>query len=212
MSGSEGLQPLLHDAVVVLAAPSQAWGDRGGDISGGGIAGFYDGDRRILSELTVRVGGVAAEPIATATPGAPQAEFVGLLRGLDDGSADPRLRIIRRRTVSAGSLTERIALESTLEDEVETTIVVAIASDLATMHVVKAGLPSEHPAPVIVPRPEGLAWGDSGVSADLAAPGADVAVPGRGRGEASWTVSVPPKSSVSVELTVTATAEDPVVS
>jgi glycogen debranching enzyme len=206
-----GLQPLLHDAVVVLAAPSQAWGDRGGDIADGGIAGFYEGDRRILSELRVTVDGARAEPIASTTPTASDAEFVGLLRLLDDESTDPRLRLIRRRTVAPGSLTERLVLESTLEHEVETTVVAAVATDLAALHAVRAGRPAGDAPPVLLAHSEGLTWSGHGVAADLFAPGADVAATGPGRGEASWTVSVPPKSSVSVELTVSVTADDPVV-
>ncbi|WP_210507765.1 glycogen debranching N-terminal domain-containing protein [Naasia sp. SYSU D00057] len=206
-----GLQPLLHDAVVVLAAPSQAWGDRGGDIAVGGIAGFYDGDRRILSELIVTVDGASPEPIATATPSASEAEFVGLLRLLDDESTDPRLRLLRLRTVAPGSLTERLLLESTLEHDVDTTVVASISSDLATMHAVKAGLGADEAPPTLLAHAEGLAWSDQGVTAGLSAPGADVSATGPGRGEASWTVTVPAKSSVSLELTVSVAADDPVV-
>ncbi|MCU1437064.1 MAG: amylo-alpha,6-glucosidase [Naasia sp.] len=211
MPAKPGLQPLLHDGVVVLAAPTQAWGGRDGDISGGGVAGFYDGDRRILSELTLRVGGSPGEPIAAVTPAAAEAEFVGLLRLLDDDAADPRLRLVRRRTVAPGSLTERIALESTLSSEVTTTVAAAIATDLATMHDIKAGRASEDAPPPLHADGGALRWSGAGITAELRADGARATVTGPGAGEVRWTVTLPPKSTVEMKLTVTVTAPDAVV-
>ncbi|BDZ45238.1 glycogen debranching N-terminal domain-containing protein [Naasia aerilata] len=210
MSGTEGLQPLLHDAVVVLAAPSQAWGASSGDIAGG-VQGFYDGDRRILSELVVRVGGAAPEPISFSTPDAGTAEFVGLLRGVDDRSADPRIRLIRRRTVAPGRLIERLVLESTLAHEVTSRVVVRVSTDLATMHTVKAGVREPAAAIAATAGPGTLAWTAQDVRIELIAPGASVAEAATGAAELTWDVTVPAKGAVTLELTVQAETGDAVV-
>ncbi len=76
-------QPLLHDEVVVLAAPTQAWSDRHGDVGTNPVHGYWTGDQRVVSAVTLAVAGSSVEPVATVPAGAREVVFTGLLRGLD---------------------------------------------------------------------------------------------------------------------------------
>ena len=132
-------QPLLHDSVVLLATPSQAWSASNGDICAHGIQGFYHSDLRVLDELRLTVGGAAPEHIATSTVDAATTVFTALARGVDDETADPRIRVERRRTVATDSLEESITLVNALAHPVQTTITVVLRADFTPMQVVKSG-------------------------------------------------------------------------
>ena len=146
---TQPLQPLLHDSVVVLTAPSQAWSAADGAIDGSGIHGFYHSDLRVLDRILLTVGGDAPEHIATAGPDAASAVFTSLARRIDDATADPRVRLDRTRTVAAGSLRERIVLRNALRTPVATSVEVAVRGDFTPMQTIKAGLTgAEHPVSV----------------------------------------------------------------
>ena len=119
---TQPLQPLLHDSVVVLTAPSQAWSAPDGRIDGHGIHGFYHSDVRVLDRALLSVGGAVPEHIATAGPDAATAVFTALARGLDDATADPRVRVDQTRTVVAGCLAERILLRNALGTAINMTV------------------------------------------------------------------------------------------
>ncbi|MCU1557954.1 MAG: amylo-alpha,6-glucosidase, partial [Microbacteriaceae bacterium] len=129
-------QPLMHDETVVLRAPTQAWSSHSGAIGQRAIHGIYLSDVRILSTVDVDYGGQSGEHIATVPHGADRVDFIALLRHLDDRGADPRVRVIRSRSVHSGGGAESLRLESTLRDPVETTVVVRLSSDLADMDTV----------------------------------------------------------------------------
>jgi glycogen debranching enzyme len=133
------LQPLLHDSVVVLRAPTQSWSAADGDMGAQAIHGLYHGDTRVIRGLRLRIGGTTPEAISVAPRGATGATFVALTRRIDDRGADPRVRLERHRDVSAGALAERIDLVSRVDHEIETTIALEIAPDFAAMQAVKAG-------------------------------------------------------------------------
>ncbi|HEY8588095.1 MAG TPA: glycogen debranching N-terminal domain-containing protein [Naasia sp.] len=212
MTGIEGLQPLLADAVITLAAPSQAWSASNGDmVAGTGIAGFYDGDRRILSALSVAVADTAVEPIAASTPSAGTAEFVALLRGLDDSGADPRLRLVRTRSVTPGRLEETLTLQSALAEPVDAVVTIGVATDLAAMHDVKAGIAGRVAAPVIAQDGEALVWSDDTTTARLVAPGAQLHISGAGAAEAVWRAAVPAHGTATLSVTVEVEAAGAVV-
>ena len=132
-------QPLLHDSVVLLAAPSQAWSAQNGDIWAHGVQGFYHSDLRVLDELTLTVAGAAPEHIATSTVDAATTVFTALARGIDDETADPRVRVERRRTVGTDSLEESITLVNALAHPVQTTVAVVLRADFTPMQLVKSG-------------------------------------------------------------------------
>ena len=210
MPDSAPLQPLLHDATIALAAPAQAWSRPTGQMTPGSIDGFFVGDRRILSELRVEVVGSAVETIGTATPTASTAGFTGLLRGLDDASADPKLRLVRRREVHPDGMSEVYALQSALPTEVDVTLVVHLASDLAAMPAVKAGLAEKTPPELSVVG-SGLTWGDDTVHVALGAEEAAVRTVARGSATVSWTVHLPARGVVERRLDVAVTTRDAVV-
>ncbi len=77
------LQPLLHDEVVVLAAPTQAWSDRNGAVGTNPVHGYWTGDQRVVSAVGVSVTGSDLEPVSVAPASAREVVFSALLRGLD---------------------------------------------------------------------------------------------------------------------------------
>ncbi|MBW8872024.1 MAG: amylo-alpha-1,6-glucosidase, partial [Leifsonia sp.] len=171
------LQPLLHDSVVVLTAPSQAWSAPDGRIDGHGIHGFYHSDVRVLGRALLSVGGAVPEHIATAGPDAATAVFTALARGLDDATADPRVRVDQTRTVNAGSLAERIVLRNALGTAIRTTVEVELRADFTPMQMIKAGLAGpEHPVIATSTSAREAVLRSGPVSARVTAEGADVEV------------------------------------
>ncbi|MWV48483.1 amylo-alpha-1,6-glucosidase [Rathayibacter sp. VKM Ac-2803] len=201
------LQPLLHDAVVLLRAPSQLWSDDAGDLGGLPVHGLYHGDVRVLAGARLLVGGRMPEPISAGRADASSARFTGLARLLDDASADPRIRVVRSRTVAAGSLRETVRLESALPEAVATRLELALEADFSLVHVVKAGLRDDvtietargnaslewrHGSTRAIVRAEGASI-DGGTEAAL---GWDVVVPARGAVEVAWSVEMDDSAAV----------------
>jgi glycogen debranching enzyme len=133
------LQPLLHDAVVVLAAPTQAWSAADGVMSAG-IHGLYHCDTRVFRSVALSVDGTAPEHLSAATTNASSVTFTSLARTIDDSSADPRVRVDATRTVRDGVMRESIVLCSALTYSISTTVVVDLYADFAPMQTVKAGM------------------------------------------------------------------------
>ena len=194
------LQPLLHDQIVILRAPTQAWSSPDGDVGDRSIHGFYHSDVRIVSRAEVSYDAQAAEAIATIPGGADRVSFVGLLRHLDDTSADPRVRVTRDRRVSISGVSETLTLESTLTEPRRTRIVVQLASDLADMDAVKSGRADAEDTFQI----DGTTarWGNDAVSASLSAPGASLSI--ADGLTLTWIATIPAKGRVVVGYEVTA--------
>ncbi len=100
------LQPLLHDLVPVVAAPTSALSARDGQIQGDGVQGVFHADLRVLSEATVRVDGRVPEGIGYAPAGPGGARFVSLARHLGDPVPDPTVRLDRIRRVRPDGMSE----------------------------------------------------------------------------------------------------------
>ncbi|MDJ0324555.1 glycogen debranching N-terminal domain-containing protein [Cryobacterium sp. PH31-AA6] len=229
------VQPLLHDSLIVLAAPSQAWSGADGGTSLP-IHGLYHADTRILADWNLLVGGATGEAISFSQNGAGEATFTSLLRHLDDRSADPRLRLDLTRTVSPGRLSERITISSGLDAAFATTLALHLQPDFSDMQTVKAGLADPHKrhawAATELPEPpvisvERVAGGirlaassvtatarfgeatttvaSAGTSDPTAAPDSPPAV------SAEWSVEVPAHGSVTVEWSVDVAHEATVV-
>lgn len=195
------LQPLLDDAVIVLEAPTQVWSDATGRMGTAPIHGIYHGDIRHIRALEISVDGTELESIGCSSPTPRHVVFTDLLRGLDDESADPKVRLDRERTAAAGHLTERIRLVSHLDASVSTTVAVRLEPDFSPMQVVKAGMASA------------ALWEWDGVdcrTADarfaLTAEHASVRAAGRHL-VMEWDVTVPPRGAV--ELSWNVVLEDP---
>lgn len=134
------LQPLLDDAVIALRAPTQVWSGRTGDLGARPIDGVFHGDVRHIRSLTASCRDSGIEWISTAAHGPSRVVFGGLLRGLDDATPDPKVRLIRDRLVVDGALTETWTVLSRLAEPVETELVLEVQPEFASLHDVKAGV------------------------------------------------------------------------
>jgi glycogen debranching enzyme len=191
------LQPLLHDSVVVLTAPSQAWSRADGTVDGRGIHGFYHSDVRVLGEIGLTVGGSLPEHIATACPDAATAVFTSLARGIDDATADPRVRIDRMREVHAGSLVETITVRNALGTSIRPQVEVSVRADFSPMQKIKAGhTGSEHPVATLATT-DGVTFTSGVVTATLRAGDAEVVV-GDGVATLSWVPQIAAHSAVTL--------------
>ncbi|GAA4609228.1 glycogen debranching enzyme [Actinoplanes octamycinicus] len=133
------LQPLLHDLVPTLAAPTAALSGTDGQIRASGVQGLFHADARVLSTGVLRLDGREPEPIGHAPAGPGATRFVGLARWLGDRTPDPTVRVDRIRRVRPGGLDEEIIISSTASEPVTTEVTVETASDLAPIEVVKSG-------------------------------------------------------------------------
>ncbi len=179
------LQPLLHDEVVVLAAPTQVWSDRHGTVGTNPVHGYWTGDQRFVSTVGVAIAGTDVEHVATAPHGAGDVVFTGLLRGLDGVGADPDVRLDRRRTVRTDGVrellrvTDRLAGGDRQEGAADLLVRVRLTPDATSMDAVKAG-GSAVPVPAVRTADGGGAdagrasWTAGSVDVTLTAPGADL--------------------------------------
>jgi hypothetical protein len=177
-------QPFLHDLVTLVAAPTQVLSARSGRIGSGPDSptaqGVWHADLRVLSEVTVLVGGLPGEHIATAYegrgPDGARLRFTTLLRhvGVDlVGTPDPRVRMDRRRTVRPGEVAEEITIGSLLDEEVQVTLTLRLAGDQASMGMIREG---HSPAAVPFGPTSGdqHRWSVENISVALTATGAEL--------------------------------------
>ena len=213
-AGDSGLQPLLHDSVIALRAPTQVWSASSGDAVGKTVHGIYHGDVRYIGETTVSYDGHAPEWISTSAHGASHVTFGGLLRGVDDGLPDPRVRLLRDREVAAGEVREVLSLVSSLSRVVETTLRLRLVPSFAPLQEVKAGT-LRAPGWTHVQRPgaeggESITVAGGQQSFDINAPGAKIRVTDDAV-TLEWHVTAEPHERVSVEWSVVLHDEELVV-
>lgn len=162
------LQPLLHDLLAAVHAPTQAWSGQDGQIRPGGAQGVLHGDVRVLSAAVLTVDGREPEAIGGAPDGAGRVRITTLTRGIDGPGADPTARLDRTRTVGSGTVTEDLVLSCSTASPVTGTLTLRLRPDGSPMDRVKAGL---DPLPVTVD--DGWTWrSDQDISTRLHAPGA----------------------------------------
>jgi glycogen debranching enzyme len=167
----------------------QAWSDASGAMGARPIHGIYLSDNRIVSSLDVRYDGNPPESIATVPRGADTVEFVGILRHLDDKTADPRVRVVHSRSLTSAGSDESIVVTSGLGHSVTAQVSVRIATDLAGMDDVKSGHPTQRHNIEIVAG--GARWGNDTIHARLE-PDAGASVRTQGSQLVlTWTISVP---------------------
>ncbi|MGZ8803903.1 MAG: glycogen debranching N-terminal domain-containing protein [Microbacterium sp.] len=206
-TGALALQPLLHDGVVALLAPTQVWSSAGGEMGAGAIDGIYHGDVRQIRELSLRCDDAAPEWISVAPRSASRVVFGGLLRAVDDHDPDPKVRILRDRVVEEGLVQDSMTITSHVDHPVATTMRVRLVPEFAPLQEIKAGTPS--------PR----AWcasrhdGDESArvtseqrSFTVTAPGSTIATDGEGV-SVEWVLRVAPRASVEVSWSIR--LEDP---
>ncbi|HLR56402.1 MAG TPA: glycogen debranching N-terminal domain-containing protein, partial [Actinomycetales bacterium] len=133
------LQPLLHADVLALRAPTQYWAAPTGEVGSKPVHGVYHGDLRHVREINLSYDGLPLEHTALNRIDSSNLEFVSLLRGIDDETADPKVRLRRKISVSDGRVRESLVVESRLETEIRTRISVRIVPDFAPMQEIKSG-------------------------------------------------------------------------
>nr|WP_055502181.1 glycogen debranching N-terminal domain-containing protein [Nonomuraea pusilla] len=193
------LQPLLHDLVSTVLAPTTALSGADGQIRPAGVQGLFHADARVLSEARLLVDGREAEPIGHAVPGPGVSRFVSLARWLGDRSPDPTVRIDRVRRITPGAMDEEITLASTAADPVACTVTLALSCDLAPIEVVKSGGAAEPLPPVVAGGTP--AWHSGGTRVTVRS---DAEVSGAGL---RWDVTVAPGERVTLRWG--ASVEDP---
>jgi glycogen debranching enzyme len=203
------LQPLLHDGVVVLRAPAQAWSDERGRMGTTAVSGAYLGDVRLVRSERVSVGGAEGEHLQTAPEGASAVHFLALHRGLDGRGADSDVRSTLSRRVRTDGVETSFTLRSRRGVPLETTVSVELVADATGMDDVKAGV-AEPVALTLTAAGDEIAWADGAVTAALTAPGAEIALDGAGI-TLTWAVTVPAGGEASVAWRLTATDADAVV-
>lgn len=204
MTSSPPRQPLLHDAVIVLEAPTQAWSDSAGNMGRSPIHGIYHGDVRQIRSVELQVEGTDAESIGHASDDPRRALFTDVLRGIDDDSADPKVRMDREREVAAGRFGERILITSHLPAELSLQVTVRLIPDFTPMQQVKTGATAD-----VEWDWDGTTCRGPEASFTLTAPGAEVVreaeelvirwpleIGARTRAEVQWTVELADPSLV----------------
>ncbi|HET9379260.1 MAG TPA: glycogen debranching N-terminal domain-containing protein [Streptomyces sp.] len=206
-SATGGPQPFLHDKVLTLAAPSLVVSAADGQL-GEGADGFYHGDRRALSRLTVDVEGVTLAPVHGGPRGADGADFRAVLRGLGEETADPVVALHRRRGILPGRFREVLEVTNAGSRHVRFRLTVTAGTDLAVMDRVKSG---DAPATVEPRAADGddaaLTWTGEDFAVRLVAERAPDAV-GVPEGRLSYEIALAPGASWSAALTCTASHTD----
>ncbi|MFC7550795.1 glycogen debranching N-terminal domain-containing protein, partial [Plantactinospora sp. GCM10030261] len=186
------LQPLLHDLVSVVLAPTSSLSDPAGQIrSGAGVQGVFHADARVLSRAELLVDDRETETIGHAATGPHEVRFVGLARWLGDDMPDPTVRIDRIRTLVPGGLTEEIQVVSTASVPVRARITLDLATDLAPIELVKSGGRTD-PLPAKVHAGE-LTWSADDVTVTVTGDGgSDGATAEADPDRLTWAVDLSP--------------------
>ncbi|GAA1969812.1 glycogen debranching N-terminal domain-containing protein [Microbacterium deminutum] len=202
------LQPLLSDAVITLRAPTQVWSAASGDLGSAAIHGVYHGDVRHVRAAVLTCDGDPPEWISVSPDGPSRVVFGGLLRALDDPSADPKVRLLRERVVADGAVGETVTIVSRLTRALETTLRLRVVPDFAPMQEIKAGIATARPwdatGAIGVDAPFRVTSGIQ--SFTIAAPGADLQTD-EGALVLTWDLRVGPAATAAVSWSLT--LEDP---
>lgn len=190
------LQPLLDDAVIALEAPTQAWFDRDGRMGDSPIHGVYHGDVRHIGSIVLTVEGTDLEPIGCSSPAPRRVLSTELLRGLDDASADPKVRLDRERVVSPGRYAEAVRVSSRLESTAPLEVRIRVRPDFAPLQLVKSGIATD-----AVWEWDGRVCRSGDASFTLDAPDAAVSVDG-GDVVLLWRTAVPARGVISLGWSV----------
>ncbi|MGH3354772.1 MAG: amylo-alpha-1,6-glucosidase [Nocardioidaceae bacterium] len=205
-----GLQPLLHDLVSVVRAPSLVLSGPDGQLRPGGVQGWFRSDLRLLSALTVHVGGREPDSLHAEQRGASGAAFTAVARHLGDPGGDPSVLLDRTREVSDERLTETLTVTSTAQAEVDLELTVTAASDLTPIATVRSGQPATPVEPT--PAADGLAWTDGGDAASTTVSLACDPAPDtvdHATGTLTWHRRLATRQSLTVELTAGVDGQDP---
>jgi glycogen debranching enzyme len=191
-------QPLLDDAVIALRAPTQVWSRETGDAGAGAIDGVYHGDVRHVRELELSCDESEVEWISVAPDGPSRTVFSAVLRGIDDDTPDPKVRLLRERVILPGEVRETVTLRSARDEPVSATLRLRLGAEFASLHDVKAGAPEPAVIEVLArdatasARSQTASFTLEATGGSVEADGADIRaiwpldLPARGEATASW--------------------------
>ena len=95
------LQPLLHDLVTCVSAPTTVLSRADGQVASSGAQGAFHADVRVLSAARLLLDGLEPEAVLASLDGSSAARFTSLARWLGDRGADPSVRVERQRRAEA---------------------------------------------------------------------------------------------------------------
>jgi glycogen debranching enzyme len=182
------LQPLLHDLVPTVAAPTSVLAGADGQIRPSGVQGAFHADARVLSQALLRLDGREPEGIGHAPEGTGTTRFVTVARWLGDRINDPTVRVDRYRHVAPGQVQERIEITSTATVGVAALVTLDLEVDLAPIEVVRSGRGGE-PLPAAAGTNGVLSWTGDRITVTVTAEGAETGEPGR----LAWKVHLNPR-------------------
>ena len=167
-------QPLLHNLVCSVQAPTVVLTGRDGQLRREGAQGVLHGDIRVLSRAELTVDGAEPEAIAGGLDAGQVGRFSAVVRSLGDPGADPTVRLDRVRRVRPGLVEEEIWLTSTAHSAVSTQVTLAMAADLAPIDEIRSGGRRAAVPARVQPDSDTVRWGDDAVGVELTAPDATV--------------------------------------
>ena len=102
----------------LVYAPAQLWSDATGNVNGStrhtqsaSIAGFYIGDTRIISDITLIINGEIPVPVACRTYEKGRSLISGIVRNIEGATVDPVVCYEERRSLSAEALRDEVVPE-----------------------------------------------------------------------------------------------------
>ncbi|MEO3862138.1 glycogen debranching N-terminal domain-containing protein [Acrocarpospora sp. B8E8] len=189
--GDHRLQPLLHDLISTVMAPTSALSGADGQIRPAGVQGLFHADTRALSQATLLVDGHEPEAIGYAPAGPGRSRFTSLARRLGDRMPDPTVRIDRVREIGPTGMSESVEITSTASMTVTATVSIELACDFAPISVVKSGGDTETSEPVRT-GPGRLSWRSGRIRVVATGAGASIVDESR----LVWQITLAPRSRV----------------
>jgi hypothetical protein len=191
------LQPLLHNELVVLRAPTQVWSAPDGSIGAAAIHGIIHSDVRVVCGVRVRVGGSVAEHLVTSGETADAIRIDAVLRHLDDATPDPGVRLRIDRTVTIDGCSEILTISTRHSEPITTTVEIEIDVDATPIDLLKQGWPAATAVAGLVVEDTAARWFAETVSASVSTGSMQITERPHGL-LLSANVLVPPRGSISV--------------
>ena len=193
------LQPLLHEAIMVLRAPTQFWSAPDGSVDPAAVHGVYHSDTRLLRGIGLTVNGQVPEYLSGGGERSNTVRISSLLRMLDDPTPDPAVRLIIDRAVESWGATDTLTLRNRRAVTVTAAIVIELHPDATPVDLVKLGIGDRADTPSVAVLEGVAAWSHEHVQATLRATGldlefgdgvirlsAELEVPPNGQSQVSW--------------------------